>query len=103
MAHVIDLLAKADWTDLGEGEIRVVPIHRYDNGVRLRLLISRRGEWPKHVEEQAELYVVLKGEVIYVTENEQRVRAGEAIILAPGEPHGARVENGAVSLNVDFG
>ena len=27
---------------------------------------------------------------------------GEAILLAPGEPHGARVENGAVSINVDF-
>jgi len=46
--------------------------------------------------------VGLEGEVIHVTEGEQRVRAGEAILLAPGEPHGARVENGAVSINVDF-
>lgn len=59
-------------------------------------------EWPKHVEEKAELYVVLKGEVIYITDREQAVKAGEAILLAPGEPHGARVEEGAVSINVDF-
>jgi quercetin dioxygenase-like cupin family protein len=102
MAHVVDLAAMNDWVDLAEGEVRIVPLVQYDNGVRVRMLVSRRGEWPKHVEQHAELYVVLKGEVIHVTEGEQRVRAGEAILLAPGEPHGARVENGAVSINVDF-
>jgi hypothetical protein len=40
--------------------------------------------------------------VIHLTEREHRVRAGEAILLEPGEAHGARVENGAVSINVDF-
>lgn len=103
MAHIVDLAAKTDWADLADGEVRIVPILQYENGVRVRMLVSRRGEWPKHVEQQAELYVVLRGEVIHLTESEQRVRAGEAILLAPGEPHGARVENGAVSINVDFG
>lgn len=43
----------------------------------------------------------MPGEVIHITDTEQRVKAGEAILLAPGEPHGARVEEGAVSINVD--
>jgi quercetin dioxygenase-like cupin family protein len=103
MAHIIDLAAKSDWADLADGEVRIRPLLQYENGVRVRMLVSRRGAWPKHVEEKAELYVVLKGEVIQITDREQRVRAGEAILLAPGEPHGARVENGAVSINVDFG
>ena len=47
-------------------------------------------------------YVVLQGEVIHLTDTEQRVNAGEAIRLGPGEPHGTRVEEGAVSVNVDF-
>jgi hypothetical protein len=38
----------------------------------------------------------------HVTEREQRVKAGQAIVRAPGEPHGARVETGAVSINVDL-
>ena len=102
MAQIFDLASQTDWTGLGDGEVRVIPLLQYDNGVRVRLVVSRRGEWPKHVEERAELYVVIRGEVIHVAEGEHRVQAGQAILLAPGEPHGARVENGAVSINVDF-
>jgi quercetin dioxygenase-like cupin family protein len=102
MAQIFDLASQIDWTALDEGEVRVIPLLQYDNGVRVRLVVSRRGQWPKHVESQAELYVVMRGEVIHVTEREHRVRAGQAILLAAGEPHGARVENGAVSINVDF-
>lgn len=102
MAHIVDLAAKSDWANLADGEVRIVPLLQYENGVRVQMLISRRGEWPKHVEDKAELYIVLKGEVIHITGSEQRVRAGEAVLLAPGEPHGARVESGAVSINVDF-
>ena len=102
MAQIVDLTAETDWTGLDEGEVRVVPLLQCDNGVRVRMVVSRRGKWPKHVEEQAELYVVVRGEVIHVTDREHRVQAGQAILLAPGEPHGARVENGAVSINVDF-
>jgi hypothetical protein len=67
MAQIFDLASQTDWTGLDEGEVRVIPLLQYDNGVR-----------------------------------EHRMRAGEAILLAPGEPHGARAENGAVSINVDF-
>ena len=102
MAKVFDLASKIDWADLAEGEVRVVPLLQLQNGVRVRMLVTRRGEWPKHVEEKAELYVVLKGEVIYITDREKAVKAGDAILLAPGEPHGARIEEGAVSINVDF-
>lgn len=102
MAKIFDLASNVDWSDLGDGEVRIIPLLQYDNGVRIRMLVTRRGEWPHHVEEKAELYVVLKGEVIHITEDEHPVRAGEAILLAPGEPHGARVESGAVSINVDF-
>ena len=102
MAQIFDLAAQTDWSDLAEGEVRVIPLVQYQNGVRVRMLVSRRGVWPKHVEENPELYVVLKGEVIHVTDREQRVKAGEAILLDPREPHGARVEDGAVSVNVDF-
>lgn len=102
MAQIFDLASKIDWADLAEGEVRVVPLLQYENGVRVRMLVTRRGEWPRHVEEKAELYVVLKGKVIHITEREQAVKAGEAILLEPGEPHGARVEEGAVSINVDF-
>ena len=102
MAQVFALTAETDWADLTEGEVRVIPLLQYENGVRVRMLVTRCGAWPKHVEDQAELYVVLKGEVIYITEREHRVKAGEAILLAPGEPHGARVERGAVSINVDL-
>jgi quercetin dioxygenase-like cupin family protein len=102
MAQTFDLAAQADCTDLAEGEVRAIPLLQYENGVRVRMLVSRRGTWPMHVEDRAELYVVLKGEVILITDREQRVRAGEAILLAPGEAHGARVEDGAVSINVDF-
>ena len=66
------------------------------------MLVTRCGAWPKHVENRAELYVVLKGEVIYITEREHHVKAGVAMLLAPGELHGARVERGAVSINVDL-
>ncbi|MGH7416110.1 MAG: AraC family ligand binding domain-containing protein [Candidatus Rokuibacteriota bacterium] len=102
MARVFDLAAEMDWAGLAEGEVRIVPLVQYENGVRVRMLVSGRGEWPKHVEEQAELYLVLKGAVIHITEREHRVTAAEAILLAPGEPHGARVEEGAVSINVDL-
>jgi quercetin dioxygenase-like cupin family protein len=102
MATIFDLASNVDWADLAEGEVRIIPLLQYENGVRVRMLVTRRGEWPKHVEEKAELYVVLKGEVVHITESDHPVRAGEAILLAPGEPHGARVEDGAVSINVDF-
>jgi len=102
MAQIFDLASKIDWADLAEGEVRIIPLLQYENGVRVRMLVTRRGEWPRHVEEKAELYVVLKGQVIHITKSEQAVNAGEAILLAPGEPHGARVEDGAVSINVDF-
>lgn len=101
MANIFDLAAKADWSDLAEGEVRVVPLLEFDNGVRVRMLIARRGVWPKHTEKKPELYVVLKGEVTYITDTEHRVKAGEAIVIGSGEPHGARVEDGAVSINVD--
>ena len=96
MAQIFDLASKIDWADLAEGEVRIIPLLQYENGVRVRMLVTRRGEWPRHVEEKAELYVVLKGEVIHITESERAVKAGEAILLAPGEPHGARVEDGLV-------
>jgi quercetin dioxygenase-like cupin family protein len=102
MAQIFDLASQTDWTGLDEGEVRVIPLLQYDDGVRIRMVVTRRGEWPKHVEDRAELYVVIQGEVIHLTEREHRVRAGEAILLEPGEAHGARVENGAVSINVDF-
>jgi len=102
MAQIFDLASKVDSADLADGEVRIIPLLQYENGVRVRMLVTRRGEWPRHMEEKAELYVVLKGEVIHITESEQLVKAGEAILLAPGEPHGARVERGAVSINVDF-
>ena len=95
-------LTPRPWADLAEGEVRTTPLVSYDNGVRVRLLVSRRGVWPKHVEERAELYIVLQGDVIFITDREQRVKAGEAILIAPGESHGARVDDGAVSINVDF-
>src|SRR5712692_6449196 len=101
MAQIFDLASKVDSADLADGEVRIIPLLQYENGVRVRMLVTRRGEWPRHMEEKAELYVVLKGEVIHITESEQLVKAGEAILLAPGEPHGARVERGAVSINVD--
>ncbi len=101
MAQTFDLASKIDWSDLAEGEVRVIPLLQYPNGVRVRMLVTRRGEWPKHVEKKAELYMVLKGEVIYITDREQAVKTGEAILLEPGEPHGARIEEGAVSINVD--
>jgi quercetin dioxygenase-like cupin family protein len=91
MASIFDLASKADWTDLAEGEVRVVPLLEYDNGARVRMLITRRGAWPKHVEEQPELYVVLKGEVVHITESEHLIKPGEAILIGPGEPHGAGV------------
>ena|SRR5258705_13973175 len=103
MAQIFDLASKADWADLADGEVRIIPLVQYGNGVRVRMLVTRWGEWPRHIEEKAELYVVLKGEVIHITESEHPVKAGEAILLAPGEPHGARVAEGAVSINVDFG
>jgi quercetin dioxygenase-like cupin family protein len=103
VAQIFELAGLTDWTDLAEGEVRTIPLLQYDNGVRVRVVVSRRGVWPKHMEEGAELYIVLKGEVIHITDREQRVKAGEAIVLAPGEPHGARVEQGAVSINVDYG
>jgi quercetin dioxygenase-like cupin family protein len=102
MAQHFDLAAQMDWTDLAEGEVRIMPLHQRADGGRIRLLVTRCGVWPQHVEEQPEFYMVLKGEVIYLTKREHRVQAGEAILFAPGEPHGARIENGAVSLNVDF-
>jgi quercetin dioxygenase-like cupin family protein len=102
MTEIFDLAAKTDWAELAEGDVRIVPIVQYENGMRVRMLVTRRGAWPKHTEEKPELYVVLKGEVIHITDREYPVKAGEAILLAPGEPHGARVEQGAVSINVDF-
>lgn len=102
MARIFDLASQTDWAGLAEGEVRIIPLAQYENGVRVRMLISRRGAWPKHVESSAELYIVLKGEVVHITDSEQRVKTGEAILLAPGEPHGARIEDGAVSINVDF-
>jgi quercetin dioxygenase-like cupin family protein len=94
MAQTFQLAAQTDWADLAEGEVRTIPLLKYDNGVRVCMLVSRRGTWPKHMEDSAELYTVLKGEVILITDREQHVKAGEAILLAPGEPHGARVEDG---------
>ena len=102
MPQIHDLAAQMDWTDLAEGGVRTIPLVQYENGVRVRMIVSRRGAWPKHVETGAELYIVLRGEVIHITDTERRVKAGEAILLAPGEPHGARVEDGAVSINVDL-
>ena len=102
MAQHFYLAAAMDWSDLAEGEVRVIPLAQYADGLRVRLVVAGRGEWPKHVEPQAELYVMLKGEVIQITDREQRVRAGEAILIGPGEPHGARIEEGAVSINVDY-
>ncbi len=91
-----------DWTGLADGEVRVVLLARYDNGMRVRMPVSRRGVWPRHVEERAELYVVLRGEVIYdLPDREAPIGAGQAILLDPGEPDGARVLKGAVSINVD--
>ena len=46
------------------------------------MLVTRRGEWPTHVEAKAELYVVLKGEVVHITDTEHVVKAGKAILLA---------------------
>lgn len=102
MAQTFELASQTDWADLAEGEVRTIPLLQYDNGVRVRMLVSRRGNWPQHVEDKAELYIVLKGEVIFIMDRERRVKAGEAILLGPGEQHGARVEDGAVSINVDF-
>jgi hypothetical protein len=50
MAQIFDLASQTDWTGLDEGEVRVVSLLQYDNGVRVRLGVSRRGEWPKHVD-----------------------------------------------------
>src|SRR6267142_5944703 len=80
MAKIFDLASSVDWADLAEGEVRIIPLLQYENGVRVRMLVTRRGEWPKHVEEEAELYVVLKGEVVQITEGDHPVRAGEAIL-----------------------
>ena len=102
MPQIHDLTAQMDWTDLAAGEVRIVPLLQYENGVRVRMVVSRHGTWPTHVETGAELYIVLKGEVVHVTDTERNVKAGEAILLAPGEPHGARVEYGAVSINIDL-
>jgi hypothetical protein len=61
MAQIFDLASQTDWTGLDEGEVRVIPLLQYDNGVRIRMVVTRRGEWPKHVEDRAELYVVIQG------------------------------------------
>ena len=49
MAHVVDLAAMNDWVDLAEGEVRIVPLVQYDNGVRVRMLVSRREIGRAHV------------------------------------------------------
>jgi len=102
MAQVFDLNTGMDWSGLADAEVRAIPLVHYPNGMRVRVLVSRCGTWPQHVEQSAELYVVLAGEVVFLTDREQRVSAGHAILLAPGEPHGGRVEHGAVSINVDW-
>jgi mannose-6-phosphate isomerase-like protein (cupin superfamily) len=103
MAQLIDFAAdesRPPWEDLADGEVRRVPLFE-GAGVRARVLITRSGSWPSHADEEAEMYVVVRGEVIFHTDHEVRVPAGRAIVFAPGEAHAARIENGAVSIQID--
>jgi len=53
MAQIFDLASRIDWADLAEGEVRIIPLLHYENGMRVRMLVTRRGEWPRHVQDGA--------------------------------------------------
>jgi mannose-6-phosphate isomerase-like protein (cupin superfamily) len=102
MPRLIDFAVRDEpWADVPEGKAQVLPLLEKD-GVRARLLVTRSGSWPAHVDDHDEAYFVLRGEVVYYTDREIRVRAGQGILFAPGESHSARIEGGAVSLKLEF-
>lgn len=102
MAEVVDL--DELWESrhgLEPGEVRLIPLAE-QGGLRVRLLVTASGSWPSHVEDSTERYLVLRGEVRYTTEDgEHTVGAGQMVTFAPGEAHAARIETGALSLNID--
>ena len=104
MAQLIDFAidgSELPWADLAEGVVRRVLLFEHA-GVRARVLTTKSGSWPPHTEEEEEMYVVVRGEVIFYTDHEVRVPAGRAIVFAPGETHAARIESGAISIQIEI-
>jgi quercetin dioxygenase-like cupin family protein len=85
---------------LAEGEVVVIPLAELED-LRVRLLVTRRGEWPSHRDEGEERYIILRGAVEYTTEHTFTVREGQMITFQPGEEHAARIQEGAVSIHID--
>lgn len=106
MAQLFNLGLDDDrFASLANGEVQMTPLFE-GGGWRARLLVTRSGSWPMHTDEEREIYVVLRGEVAYQiggdVNQEVRVRAGQLIAFAPHEPHGARIERGAISIRFDY-
>jgi mannose-6-phosphate isomerase-like protein (cupin superfamily) len=81
-------------TALAENELRRVEIAP---GVKLN--ISRRGAWPKHVDDEEETYLLLRGELHFETDTASlSVRTGQIVTFEAGEAHAGRTEVGAISL-----
>ena len=102
MASFFDLSENVDWSGLDDGEVRIVPLFQTEAGPRVRILITRSGSWPLHSHDHPELYFVLRGKVTFLTDTEVSLLPGQALVFEAGERHGARISEGAVTLNVDF-
>jgi mannose-6-phosphate isomerase-like protein (cupin superfamily) len=101
MATVVDLdeLWKQRHS-LQPQEVRAFPVVA-EGDFRIRLLLTRSGNWPQHTDSRPETYVVLRGEVNYFTDREFVAKSGSMVTFAAGEAHSARIISGALSLSLD--
>jgi mannose-6-phosphate isomerase-like protein (cupin superfamily) len=61
------------------------------------------GTWPSHTERAPELYIILRGEVIYQTPSRRFVvTAGEGILFATGDSHATEIPQGLLSVAINL-
>jgi len=61
------------------------------------------GTWPSHTERAPELYIILRGEVIYQTPTRRFVvAAGEGILFETGDSHATEIPSGLLSVGINL-
>jgi hypothetical protein len=102
MATIVDL--ETLWEErhsLKPQEVKIIPLHA-EGDLRVRLLLTRCGNWPAHQDDKPETYIVMRGEVRYTTDHPFVAKAGTMVTFTPHEAHSADIRNGALSLNVHY-